>query len=144
MNSQIQQKREIARILERTLVFSLLLIIGSVLGPIAYKYYTHTPLEIVEIVKVDQDWTITLTSPNADEYETWYYHGPKPEHYYNQNCSYLDDPKTFRLEPIKIEDEEIKAPVGWYLDIKKQTNNANHATRLLLLRRPTTTITHKT
>jgi hypothetical protein len=100
------------KILERTLIFATLLIMGSLLGPIAYKYYTHKPPELIE---TDQDWTITLTSPNADEYETWYYHGPKPTHIYQSTGSWLRHAKTGNL--IKTNTGTPEAPIGWYLYI---------------------------
>lgn len=87
-------------------------LLGGLCAPLLHKYYTYTPLETIEI---EQDWTITLTSPNADEYETWYYHGPKPVHTYWSTSSSLKNPKTGQI--IETDTCEPRAPIGWYLYI---------------------------
>lgn len=86
-------------------------LLGGLCAPLLHKYYTYTPFEVTE---VDQDWTITLTSPNADEYETWYYHGPKPIHSYGGQYGYLT---TKNGNILKTDTGTPKAPIGWYLYI---------------------------
>jgi len=112
--------KETIKILERTLIFGFLTIIGSLLLPIIYKHYLKNPIEITTI---DQDWTITLTSPNGDEYETWYYHGPKPTQVYQTNCSYLSTNNYGH--PLTTDTGEPRAPIGWYLYITNGKENTN-------------------
>lgn len=90
----------------------MICLLGGLCAPILHKYYTYTPLKTIEI---DQDWTITLTSPNADEYETWYYHGPKPVHIYTPSGSYVA--KNVYNNCLKTDTGEPRAPIGWYLYI---------------------------
>ncbi len=94
------------------LLATLIILLGGLCAPLLHKYYTYKPLELIE---TDQDWTITLTSPNADEYETWYYHGPKPTHIYQITGSWLRHAKTGNI--IKTDTGTPEAPIGWYLYI---------------------------
>ncbi len=94
------------------LLATLVILLGGLCAPLLHKYYTYKPLELIE---TDQDWTITLTSPNADEYETWYYHGKKPVHVYTPSGSYVA--QSVYHNPLKTDNGEPRAPIGWYLYI---------------------------
>lgn len=100
-----QQKQEIVRILKRTLVFSLLIIIGSLIGPIVYKYHTNKQLEIIE---VEQTWTIILINPNNQVVETYKYTGEKPS---STDYILFSDINAHHAHHV---------PIGFYLKVQEK------------------------